>query len=111
MYDFAGGAGKPRNPKDGVDVPPSQFEPAQASQLESSKLSTPEAQLKLDQWVFQKKSVGRKTSEKTSESNSKVKIKNVDEWESDEGDEGLVHLGDVQTPSRQSARTAGKKHS
>ncbi|KAG0577545.1 hypothetical protein KC19_5G164300 [Ceratodon purpureus] len=111
VYDFAGGAGRPKIRLVGVDVPPSQLEPVQASQLESSKLSTPKAQLKMDQWLSQKKSVGRKTSEKTSESNAKAKIKIADEWESDEEDEGFVNLGDIQTPSRQSARTVGKKYS
>ena len=111
MYDFAGGAGKARNSKDGVEVPLSQLEPTQASQLESSRLSTPKAQLKMDQWLSQKMPLGKKTSEKTSDSNAKVKTKIADEWESDEDDEDFVNLGDVQTPSRQSARTAGKKYS
>lgn len=111
MYDFAGGAGRPKIPKDDVDVPPSQLELAQASQLESSKLSTPKGQLKMDQWLSQKKSVGKNYLEKTSESDAKAKIKSTDEWGSDEDDEGFVNLGDVQTPSRQSARTAGKKYS
>ena len=107
MYDFAGGAGKPRNPKDDADVQPSQLESVQASQLESSKLSTPKAQLKMDQWLSHKKTSGNIPSE----SNAKAKRNNANEWDSDEDDEGFVNLGDVQTPSRQSARTAGKKYS
>lgn len=110
MYDFAGGAGKPRNPKDDADVQLSQLESVKASQLESSKLSTPKAQLKMDQWLSHKKTSGNKSSE----SNAKAKH-NANEWDSDEDDEGFVNLGDTQTPSRQSARqsarSAGKKYS
>lgn len=107
VYDFSGGAGKPRNPKDDADVQLSQLEPVEASQLDSCKLGTPKAQLKMDQWLFHKKTLENKSSE----SNAKAKHKNLDEWVSDEDDEGFVNLGDVQTPSRQSARTAGKKYS
>ncbi|XP_024365072.1 uncharacterized protein [Physcomitrium patens] len=111
VYDFAGGAGKPRNIKDDVDVQDSQLELVQVSELESSKQCTPKGQLKMDRWLFQKKPSENKTLEKSFESNAKTKPKNASEWESDEDEEGFVNLGDAPTPSRQSARIAEKKHS
>lgn len=61
----------------------------------------------MDQWLFHKKTAENKSSE----NNAKAQLKSGTEWASDGDDEGFVNLGDVQTPSRQSARNAGKKYS
>lgn len=96
MYDFTGGAGEPRDSRKYGDVQPIQSELVQETQLDSSKLSTPKAQVSQ-----------RKPSEKI------PKHKVVSEWESDDDDDdpGFAIVGAAPTPSRQSARTAGKKYS
>ncbi|XP_024377040.1 uncharacterized protein [Physcomitrium patens] len=96
VYDFTGGAGEPRDSRKYGDVQPIQSELVQETQLDSSKLSTPKAQVSQ-----------RKPSEKI------PKHKVVSEWESDDDDDdpGFAIVGAAPTPSRQSARTAGKKYS
>lgn len=107
MYDFAGGAGEPRDPKDDVDVLSTQSEAVQAKHMEPRKLSSPKGQLKMDQWLFQKKN----SEKKSSSAGNKADNRFASEWESDEDDPGFVNLEDAPTPARQSARTAGKKYS
>lgn len=79
--------------------------------LEPSKLAMPKGQLKMDQWLSQKKLPEKKSS--SSEMSAKYKFES--EWQSDEDDPGLDNLEDAwedaPTPARQSARTAGRKYS
>lgn len=103
-YEFAGGAG---DPNDGIDVILTPSEPVHAMQLEPNKLVTPKGQLKMDQWLLQKKHPERRSS--SPELNAKHKF--ASEWQLDEDDSGDNNLEDAPTSARHSARTVGKKYS
>ena len=76
-------------------------------QLEPNKLVTPKGQLKMDQWLLQKKHPERRSS--SSELNAKHKF--ASEWQMNEDDSGDDNLEDAPTSARHSARTVGKKYS